>query len=94
MFTISVCVCVLVTRLCLILCNPMDCCWPGSSVHGILQTRMLEVGCHALLQGVFLTPGLNLCLLAWQADSLPSEPQESPTVFSALYCFVQVHPSI
>ena len=24
------------------LCNPMDCSLPGSSVHGILQSRMLE----------------------------------------------------
>ena len=27
---------------CLTLCNPMDCSWPGSSVHGISQTRILE----------------------------------------------------
>ena len=27
---------------CLILCNPMDCNLPGSSVHGIHQARILE----------------------------------------------------
>ena len=27
---------------CLILCNPMDCSMPGSSVHGILQVRLLD----------------------------------------------------
>ena len=27
---------------CLTLCGPMDCSLPGSSVHGILQTRILE----------------------------------------------------
>ena len=27
---------------CLTLCNPMDCSLPGSSVHGILQARILE----------------------------------------------------
>ena len=27
---------------CLILCDPMDCTPPGSSVHGILQARILE----------------------------------------------------
>ena len=27
--------------------------------------------CHFLLQGIFLTQGLNLCLLRWWADSLP-----------------------
>ena len=28
--------------LCLTLCDPMDCSPPGSSVHGILQARILE----------------------------------------------------
>ena len=32
----------LVTQSCPILCNPMDCSPPGSSVHGILQARILE----------------------------------------------------
>ena len=27
---------------CATLCNPMDCSPPGSSVHGILQARILE----------------------------------------------------
>ena len=31
-----------VTRLCLILCNPMDCNPPGYSVHGVSQARILE----------------------------------------------------
>ena len=33
---------VLVTQLCLTLCNPKDCSPPGSSVRGILQARILE----------------------------------------------------
>ena len=33
---------VLVSQLHLTLCNPMDCNPPGSSVHGILQARILE----------------------------------------------------
>ena len=32
----------LVTKLCLTLCNPMDCGPPGSSVHGSFQARILE----------------------------------------------------
>ena len=35
------------------------------------------VGCQALLQEIFLTQGLNphlLCLLHWQAGSLPPTP--------------------
>ena len=31
-----------VAQSCLTLCNPMDCRFPGSSVHGILQTRVLK----------------------------------------------------
>ena len=31
-------------QLCLTLCNPVDCSPPGSSVHGILQARILEWG--------------------------------------------------
>ena len=36
------CVLWLVTQLCPTLCNPLDCSLPGSSVHGILQARILE----------------------------------------------------
>ena len=32
----------LVTHLCLTLCDPMDWSLPGSSVHGLLQARILE----------------------------------------------------
>ena len=35
------CVC-LVIQSCLTLCNTMGCSPPGSSVHGILQARVLE----------------------------------------------------
>ena len=37
-----VCVCVLVTLSCLTFCDPVDWRPPGSSVHGILQARILE----------------------------------------------------
>ena len=33
---------ILVTQSCLTLCDPMDCSLPCSSVHGILQARILE----------------------------------------------------
>ena len=33
---------VLVVQLCLTFCDPMNCSLPSSSVHGILQVRMLE----------------------------------------------------
>ena len=34
--------CVLVIQSCLTLCDPLDCSPPGSSVHGILQARILD----------------------------------------------------
>ena len=52
---------VLVTQSCMILCDPIDCSPPGSSVHGILQARILEN--DSLLQGIFSTQGSNLGLL-------------------------------
>ena len=37
------CVCVCMSaQLCSMLCDPMDCSPPGSSVHGIFQARLLE----------------------------------------------------
>ena len=33
-----------VAQLCLTLIDPMDCSPPGSSVHGIFQSRVLEWG--------------------------------------------------
>ena len=48
-----------VAQLCLIVCNPMDCRALGSSVCGDSPGKNTGVGCHALLQGMFLTQGLN-----------------------------------
>ena len=36
------CVCVLVAQSCLTVCNPLGCGLPCSSLHGILQARILE----------------------------------------------------
>ena len=44
---------------------------------GILQARILGVGCHTLLQGIFPTQGSNphlLHLQHWQEGSLPLAP--------------------
>ena len=54
----STCVCV---QSCLTIWDPMDCSPPDSSVHGILQAWILPW--VALLQGIFLTQGLNPGLL-------------------------------
>ena len=38
----SLCTCTTSVQLCPTLCKPMDCSPPGSSVHGVLQARILE----------------------------------------------------
>ena len=45
--------------LCLILCDPMDSNPLGSSVHGILQTIIVEWVAMPSSRGIFLTQGLN-----------------------------------
>ena len=57
----SVC---LVFQSCLILCDPMG--GLCSSVHGDSLGKNLRVGCHALLQGIFPTEGLNPALLHYR----------------------------
>ena len=49
----------LVTQSCPTLCDPMDYSSPGSSVHGDSPGKNIGVGCHALLQGIFPSQGLN-----------------------------------
>ena len=53
----------LVTQSYLTLCDPKDCNLPGSSVHEDSPTKNNEVGCSALLQGIFPTQGSNPGLL-------------------------------
>ena len=40
-----------VTQSCPTLCDPMDCSPPGSSIHGIFKTRVLEWGVIAFSTG-------------------------------------------
>ena len=40
-----------VAQSCLTLCDPVDCSPPGSSVHGILQARILEWGAISFSRG-------------------------------------------
>ena len=72
----------LIAQVCLTLCDPTDCSPPGSSVHGDCPGKNTGVGCHALLQGIFLTQGLNPCLLyllLWQEGSIPLAPPRRPS---------------
>ena len=60
-------------QLCPTLCDPMDCSLPGSSLHGILQVRILEwvaIPFSRDLPDVGIEPGPP----ALQADALLTEP--------------------
>ena len=50
-------------QLCPILCDPMDCSPPGSSVHKILQARVLEWVAISYSRGIFPTQESNQSLL-------------------------------
>ena len=84
-----------VAQSCLTLCNPMDCSLPGSSVHGIFQARILEwvPGCYFLLQGIFLSQGLNPGLLHCRQtfyhlsyQGSPPTPRQQLCVGKSTFC--------
>ena len=61
------------------LCDPVDCSLSGSSLHGILQARILEWVAISFSRGssrpgIFLLQGIKPGSLALQADALTSEP--------------------
>ena len=60
----SLYVCAKSLELCPTLCNPMDCSLPGSSVHRILQARILEWVAMLSSRGIFLIWRSNACLLS------------------------------
>ena len=62
----------LVAQLCPTLHDNMYCSPPGSSVHGILQARILEWVVF-LSPGNLPDPGNKFESIVLQADSLPSE---------------------
>ena len=62
--------------------DPVDCSPPGSSVHWILQARILEWVAISSSTGSSWPGDGNhsfLRLLNWQADSLPTEPPGKPS---------------
>ena len=63
--------------MCPTLCNPMNYSLPGLCPWDF-PGKNTGVGCHFLLQGIFLTLGWNLHLLPWQMDYLPVSHLGSP----------------
>ena len=76
-------------QLCLTLCNHMDCSLPGSSVHGILRTRILEWVVMSSSR-VSSLPRDRTCIfyayLHWQVDSLPPVPPRKSLDILVLRC--------
>ena len=72
--------CAKLLQSCLTLCDPMDCSPPGSSDHGILQTRLLKsVDCPP--PGDLPDPGIEPASPALQANSLTTEPPGNVNVY-------------
>ena len=73
---------------CPTLCGPIDCSPPGSSVLGILQARILEWGAISYSRRSSGSSDGNslLCLLHWQADSLPLAPPGKPECVYMCVC--------
>ena len=67
----------LVAQSCLTLCNPMNYSLPASSVHGILQARILEWVAIPFSRGSSQSRDQTRSP-SLQADSLLSEPSEKP----------------
>ena len=65
-----------VAQSCPTLCNPMDCSLPGSSVHGILQARILEWVAISFSRGSSRPRDLPYC----RQRLLPSEPPGKPLI--------------
>ena len=61
-----------------LLCDPVGCSPPGSSVRGILQARVLGWVAISLSRGSFPDPGIKPGAPALQADALLTEPLGKP----------------
>ena len=68
-------------------CDHMDCSPPGSWGS---PGKNNGVGCHFLLQGIFLTQAPNSHPLHWQVDSLPLSHQGSPKKEALLRFNIQI----
>ena len=81
-----------VTQSCLTLCNPMDCSPHDSSVHGILQARILKWVAISFSRGPSWPRDRIwvFCLLHRQASSSPLAPPGKPTVelLKIVVCFL------
>ena len=69
-----------VAQLCPTVCDPMDCSLPGSSVHGILQARILE----------WVTISFSRGSSSWPRDRTRLHAMISLTILILAQCLIQV----
>ena len=74
-------------QLCPTLCDPMNDSLPGSTLHGILQARILEWVAISFSRGQFPDPGIEPRSPALQVDYLPSKPPGKPLI-KVIYLFI------
>ena len=78
-------------QLCLTLCDPMDSSPPGSTVHRILQARIILESAAMPFSRIFLTQELNLALLHCRQILYQLSHQGSP-LRTVLKCIPSVFP--
>ena len=97
---VNVCVCIYAKslQLCPTFCDPMDDGAAKLLFPWDFPGKNTGVGCHALLQCIFLTLGSNphlLRLLHWQVGPLPLAPPEKPMcITKSLYCKVEINTTL
>ena len=75
---VHVCVCMCsIAQSCPILCYPMDCSLPGSSVHGIFQARILKQVAISFA-GFLPDPGIKPASPALADGFFTTEPPGKP----------------
>ena len=99
----SLCMCAKSAQSCLAVCDLMDCSPPGSSIHGILQARILELPCPppgklpnpgtepTSLTSPALASGFFTIRATWEVPSIPYSLLISQTIMPLLLSTVWVH---
>ena len=85
---------VLVPQLCLTLCDPMDCSPPSSSVHGILQARIVEWVAMPLSRGSSWPTDQTAISYTWPASAggffTTSTTQEAQYALLLFFCLLDL----
>ena len=68
---------------CPTLCDPMDCCLPGSSIHGISQARILEWVAISSSRGSLLPSASPALAGTFSTAEPPGKPHDQSTLNTA-----------